>query len=449
MQPQTKPFFFTWMIALILMGISMLPAQPIRVWEVTFDYGSARLTPQALAALDTLPVGYAQTVSLYGHTDLSEAGSTEEALCARRMDAVADALMQRQPNMPAPLRHSMAHSQPALFHDAREPLGNVIPEQWKQNCRVVIVAGYARDNLPPVVRTDYTSFLPTRQLVFTRNADKPLTLNCNQGTVLEIPAGAFTVNGKPVTGPVEITVKEAYRFDDMLRNALATVTSDGKLLETGGMLRIDVTAGGQPVDAELAQSIEVAFGTQKLPKGMEAFYGSQDSANPATTVWQQAGQVYAVVSLPSIGLVSGDGSDIYGTGASYFFGHNENEATTQITQTLTIDRMGWINCDRFLDLPPNTLRTVTASVPAGFRADSCVAALYLKSYNSVMPGYFREGAYQFQNIPVNTQATVVLVQKNGATMQAAMKPLVVSEKPVSLSPGSHSVEQVLAYLKTY
>lgn len=75
------------------------------------------------------------------------------------------------------------------------------------------------------------------------DAGKPYTLRTRQGAMVKIAAGSFDV---PAGTKVTIELKEAYGMQDMLRAGLTT-TSNGKLLQSGGMIFFSATAEGKPV----------------------------------------------------------------------------------------------------------------------------------------------------------------------------------------------------------
>ncbi|MFD1605854.1 energy transducer TonB [Flavobacterium artemisiae] len=110
---------------------------------------------------------------------------------------------------------------------------------------------------------------------FTINNTKDTTIICVQKTKITIRANSFvTSNSKnAVTGKVKISVKEYYSISDILLGRLST-TSNGKLLETGGMLEINAFSNNEKCQLKSGKAIEIAFPTKKEKEGMQLFSGS-------------------------------------------------------------------------------------------------------------------------------------------------------------------------------
>ena len=73
---------------------------------------------------------------------------------------------------------------------------------------------------------------------------KDNTLKTPKGAVIKIAANSFDV---PAGSQVLIEIKEAYSMQDILRAGLTT-TSNGKPLQSGGMIYFNATAAGKPVN---------------------------------------------------------------------------------------------------------------------------------------------------------------------------------------------------------
>jgi hypothetical protein len=110
---------------------------------------------------------------------------------------------------------------------------------------------------------------------FFINNTKDTTIICAEKTKITIRANSFvTSNSKnAVTGKIKISVKEYYNISDILLGRLST-TSNGKLLETGGMLDINVFSEDQKCDLKSGKAIEIAFPRKNEKEGMQLFSGS-------------------------------------------------------------------------------------------------------------------------------------------------------------------------------
>lgn len=122
---------------------------------------------------------------------------------------------------------------------------------------------------------------------FVVDADADTVLIGAEGTRVRVPAGAFrdARTGQPVTGPVQIRLREYYALDDILLANLTT-SSGARLLETGGMLYVAARAGGQPcaLVPGTALTLEMPHAGAAQP-GMQYFQGVRTRGRRALD-WQ-------------------------------------------------------------------------------------------------------------------------------------------------------------------
>ncbi|SEP34351.1 TonB family C-terminal domain-containing protein [Flavobacterium sp. CF108] len=121
---------------------------------------------------------------------------------------------------------------------------------------------------------------------FLINNNKDTTIVCAEKTKITISANSFIVSKtqKEVSGQIKISVKEYYSISDILLGRLST-TSNGKLLETGGMLDINAVSGLEKCDLKKGKSIEIEMPKKKEKERMQLFNGKRtnDQVN-----WQLA-----------------------------------------------------------------------------------------------------------------------------------------------------------------
>lgn len=99
-----------------------------------------------------------------------------------------------------------------------------------------------------------------------------------QGSIVFIPQGALLdKNGNPAKGEVKIELAEALTIEDMVTSNLTT-TSNGKLLQTGGMLYLNATANGEPLHIDTTKPLRIEIPTDTKIEGMQAYRGIRDSA---------------------------------------------------------------------------------------------------------------------------------------------------------------------------
>ena len=114
---------------------------------------------------------------------------------------------------------------------------------------------------------------PSRTYTLSTHHDTVIT--CAEGTTISIKAGSFlsAKTGEPVTGDVVLEVKEFYSTPDILLANLTTMSGDD-MLETGGMLYLGATAGGDACRLGDSAEVELGFPRERFKGGMQLFSGT-------------------------------------------------------------------------------------------------------------------------------------------------------------------------------
>ena len=111
--------------------------------------------------------------------------------------------------------------------------------------------------------------------VYVIDPKKEILIQCNEGTRLTIPANAFVrADGSLVRDSVRIEVGEYLSISDFLLANLST-SSDGQILESGGMLNIKAMSAGKEVTLKRGSSIVIEVPAESFKDDMQLFYGQQ------------------------------------------------------------------------------------------------------------------------------------------------------------------------------
>jgi len=147
---------------------------------------------------------------------------------------------------------------------------------------------------------------------FTISADSDTTIFGKQGTRVFIEQGTFQfADGSPVTGSIIIDLKECYSMSDIILADLST-ESNGKLLETGGMLNITATSGGKEIEIKSDKRMVVHFPkTNDSPKQMNLFFADKSATGNSVSNWtiDTVSLVKKTIKLSSWGYVWPDVDD--------------------------------------------------------------------------------------------------------------------------------------------
>lgn len=103
--------------------------------------------------------------------------------------------------------------------------------------------------------------------VFTINTANDTSIVTKDSIVFSFEKGSFDTKADKVT----ITIQEALHLSDMLKAGLTTTTTDGNMLQSGGMFNITAEAGGQNV--QLKKRAGVKLPTYKYRSGMNLYKG--------------------------------------------------------------------------------------------------------------------------------------------------------------------------------
>jgi TonB family protein len=125
---------------------------------------------------------------------------------------------------------------------------------------------------------------PFQVIIINGSIDTVLTLK--EGTKLKIPAYAFVLEKErtPVKGPVEVSVREYYKISDMIMSGLTTQCGQD-LLETGGMIFIEIKSNGWLCSVSPGKNFTIGFPYTVKKEGMRIFERNKNDEEKIT--WQE------------------------------------------------------------------------------------------------------------------------------------------------------------------
>lgn len=238
-------------------------AQQTKTETVYFEYDKYNLTPSAMTTLGNLysiiKTQNYNRIKIIGHTDGDGSDNYNLTLSKNRTKTVYDYFISK----------GIAKDKIQVqFYGETKPIAKNDNEQDKQqNRRVEII-------LENGITSDNNNIEKQAQL-FSIPSNKDTTLICNEGTIIKIKANSFVSQqtGQSITEPINFKVAEYYKISDILLSNLST-TSNGQLLETAGMVNINVTSNNQPLKLMKGKTIEISFPTKKKENDMQLFSGS-------------------------------------------------------------------------------------------------------------------------------------------------------------------------------
>ena len=187
------------------------------------------------------------------------------------------------------------------------------------------------------------------------------TINGDKGSMIFLTSTSFKdASGNPVTGSVDIELIEALDNKDMLMLNRPTVTNNGELLTSAGVIYINATQNGEQLQIAEPLRTMMPNNTGEFNNNLPSPFGlfSGDTAANGDFVW-----------VEDTGNVVLDGDS-----AMYW--------------DFDIDSISWTNIDAF-SYPPGTVFTggVDAILPSGHDGTNSSVFMYFSNINSVTSLY--------------------------------------------------------------
>ncbi|MCB0713497.1 MAG: hypothetical protein KDD67_14310 [Ignavibacteriae bacterium] len=314
---------------------------------------------------------------------------------------------------------------------------------------------------------------------FSIPATKDTTITCAEGTTVKVKAGSFVSarTGKPVTGDVEIEVKEFYRTSDIL-GANLTTTSGGKMLETGGMLYIGASHDGEECRLKESSSIELGFpyeaarepgmqlftgewgenGVEWMPVSVAVAIGQRIVSESERIVKVNKDTLWGIsesdVRQGSLSITRPMATNLNSSDNTFDANYSEefekkiaNKTSAQVENNngastkpqINVDQveirevsryifsssqLGWINCDRFQQ---DNRPKVDFVVDPG-TSERLDVKMIFHNMRSILPGTPVRGGYAFKNVPAGEEVTVVALKSVGEEYQIARESGQTSEE---------------------
>lgn len=256
-----------------------------------------------------------------------------------------------------------------------------------------------RDHIPTV---DLLNVFESRQpapQTFSITAAHPSAITGHKGTRVDFPANAFvTKSGAPVSGAVNIELKEIYEVWEMvLHNKFTQVNLTP--IESGGQFYLRATQNGQELKLAPNVTLTAALPTQNALPGMEVFNGSKlDTGGRSIFSW----------SLPP--------------------NTTNNRVTTALDSAgleryiMKFDSVGWINCDRFINEPQHLVQVRITNYLPNEGASVLMHFTGMKSVTRMWGGNELYKVYA----PERSVTLVALTSRNGE-LYAAFLPVQLKE----------------------
>jgi hypothetical protein len=277
---------------------------------------------------------------------------------------------------------------------------------------------------------------------FSINAATGGVVTTSKGTKFTIPANVFiTAGGSPVTGAVDISIKEMREVSDMILSDKPTVTADGKLLVSYGEFFVKAVQNNQDLSLRPKSDTGTGIRVQVPAKPRDNAGGPNGMkevpmwSGDTTVTFTQNGFNYInqPVTITTQQTVS-KGVLWNQIQSSYALFNSSNG-----TMDFRLDSLiRWVNCDGLAAMP-NPKTTVMAYFTNYFNAETSASYggeqpsmlffkpknynTLVKFYNVIMaPPAGKEGFHSYQtSIPVGLEGTFLAISAIGGQFYAEQK----------------------------
>lgn len=204
----------------------------------------------------------------------------------------------------------------------------------------------------------YFEGLRSQVQLYDINTYRDTIIKCTKGTNLFIQANCFTTTNKlNINGMVQMQIKEAYQYTDIIAHGLHT-TSNSNLLESAGMVFINATQNNVALDININKPIKLYIPFKTKKSDMQLFYlnknANDDNINSNTT-WIANGQVqnatWSKAKIMQNTIPIEENNSLLDRGKVMYtdsrMPSDTNYIASEKTYQFAIRNFGWINCDRF------------------------------------------------------------------------------------------------------
>jgi len=302
--------------------------------------------------------------------------------------------------------------------------------------------------------------IPVKEFVI--HADDDTIITGEKGTVLKIDRGTFKdCLGKPVNGQVEIRLKEIYSKSDHVLSGLTT-TSDGKILETGGMLYLNAYQKGKVLCISDSAKIGIIVPAGKIQQGMKLYKGRffdktatvnwiepEDLLNPSDypeqLTLQESYNTDEITEMEAIsrGYLSAD--TVAYTSNQFWSDYADGlydayTINSELNYVFETNDLGWLNVDRMIDITATREIRLLASIHRREDFNFPVVKLIFKNLEIYLDGFeagnnrfvFGKNYSEHVHLPVGEPVILLAVAQHKGKPYLGMQEFILGDNPTSI-----------------
>lgn len=282
------------------------------------------------------------------------------------------------------------------------------------------------------------------QQCFTIKGGEQSYFKTKTGNVFVFKENSFQdETGMPISGDVSICVWEFYKKKDMI---VSQVSSGGKdeVLETASTFYIQGFKGKDKLQLKDGKSYKIYLNRSEDSEGFKAYYGTVKNGN---VKWLEDKRSYAYTSM----FDEGELMEKMSNGGKFVVRSPEQENKEKLEKRLLLTgkKIGWINCDRIVNVDqPSDLNLFLEGVSEEF-----TVRLALSRRNAIVPGLANSNSnnqYKFSRVPSGESGYVVAYRESGSGYQVAYSQVTLGFiKSINLKPEFKTKEEFEKLLDSF
>jgi hypothetical protein len=315
------------------------------------------------------------------------------------------------------------------------------------------------------------------------------SITSENGTLYRLYGNSFEfLDGTKISTPIEIEIKEALKPFDFVMANLTTLSSDHKILESGGMLYIHATSKGQPLQIKKDKEIGIMLPENTICEDMSIYegnkkddqlfwsnpepvmnsklktlersyttityyhYGSENAtkeehAKVSEWLWkkgrkigdkEKVGQsnIHVIALAKNLEVLKESANGVFMQEVITHKGQNGFVEDYNTSYIFSVKKLGWANIDRLFSDPKSKEVDFIVAVGNSEEFGYVYTSLLLPEHKVYLPGYQKkEGTYSFSHgdsekmvLPTGAKATILATAYKGDKPYYCIKSFQVSDK---------------------
>jgi len=290
---------------------------------------------------------------------------------------------------------------------------------------------------------DYLKKYQEPSQIFKISLTKASIISGKKGTKIFVdPNNLETITGKPLGENAQLELIELSNQRQLLKTNAQT-TADGKILISGGAYYIDINSNGEQLKLKEGKQMNVQFPVLNNTK-MDLFYGERDKSGRIN--WSLSSQTFSVTNSSQnfkdsvkiirkksksdiesiVDYLNGDTTTTPEGRARAAKWEKANQQRQKLYDAIGLSKLGWINCDKFLDYENKTDLYVELD-PTSKNSDVQMYVVF-KDINSVLQSEYNDKKpNKFDNLPVGYKVRLIAYNMKDEIFSAYSQDITISK----------------------